>query len=521
MITIRKKVLFDSKDVTNHITSLDIYKEVGKLVSSLSLSAQNVKAPEVIEVYIKKENEEKSYTFYPTQIQKEQNVHTIIAKSKMSFFTEDLGQKEDIGIAGSAKEVLTALTEGLNTDFTNFTDYNLLDGGYYNTTYRASAILDILSAVSADVYIKNNTLYFAEKIYIHEDTNILFDESDFLSFKVSSTPSKAKSVTFNQSVNKIYSTPTLSLNVTPSPQPLSPSHPLTIKDDSDKEDIKTYVIKPTPALARLFFSPLNAYVSIAGATFKKRVNQKAIEGASMNGEYYLTVSGGIKSIKLIRLNDRAISGYSFKSGYNVVYFNRPITGNLQIAYITDIYQKIFPTSQDSRKKIQIDIKMLNQSLSYTHTYTASGYYPLPYYFEINFITDWGIDPNRAGRKGFSVYKVLSKTKDKPGGNYVTRSDEFGDASITLTSYGIYKLKTSGYKPLYITFYINSFSISMTPIYPEEKTTSSESSSSGSSSSGSSTPGGDTGISWGVPVSQPSTNLQPITIGDGDSHLIIG
>lgn len=504
MITLRKKILFDEIDVTKNITELDIYQEVGKLISSLHVVAKNTKKPENIKVYLKRDNKESVFEFFPTEIKKDKSTLNIEAKTKMVKYSEELGSKEAISLFGTAREVLMTLTQGLNTDFTNFKDYNLKDGGYFSETYKANAIMEILKATDSDVYLKNQTLFFSPKIYIDKDTTITFDESDILNFSVNEVSASVKSVTYNVVEDKIYSAPSMLLTVTPSPQPLSPDKVELITDDNSSEqmprqpqnhniicpmiypfpnyckdwfekplpptgnlvsrnDNPVYKLMPTPSLARMFFNPLVAKPTIKGFSFKKKTNYTAVETFELKNEISLSLSGGIKSINAIAVNGKKTTSYTYKKNHNIIIFNSPVIGEVQVSYKTHIYEAIFPTSKNQFKIYNIKATMLNQTLVYKHTYKATDYFPLPYFVDINFITDWAIDPNEAVNKDVYILKVISANQD----NALThaKSNLFGELSLKLTDYGIYKLQTRGYEPLFITFFINQLTISLTPVYP--------------------------------------------------------
>jgi hypothetical protein len=195
------------------------------------------------------------------------------------------------------------------------------------------------------------------------------------------------------------------------------------------------------------------YLTPLGGVFRCNLETELVEGYvvvekyELNNEDYLIVTAGIKNIVAIEINGEYLKreDYKIETKFNYIIFNKKYTGELKIAYKTDIYRAIIPPTQIP-KDYKIYASYYNQKLFYTLKSEYNGYYPLPYKYNFSLITEWNIPPNVASEKEFKIN----------GETY--KANHFGEIEIEFKEYGCCELTTDGYDPLYVIYRKNKFNI---------------------------------------------------------------
>jgi hypothetical protein len=177
-----------------------------------------------------------------------------------------------------------------------------------------------------------------------------------------------------------------------------------------------------------------------------------IENYQLENDNFVKLIAGIDEIIAVE----GVENYSFEKGYNVLVFDYVEKGELKITYKTKI---LYGTIQHSKtpKTINITIKHFNQIINYDHKIELDGYYPIPYDFTLNLVSDWGLDYINAINKSVTIYK-------KSDDNFVKiddfESDSFGELKFNIEEYNTYKFETENQEPLYLDWYVNDKKIYM-------------------------------------------------------------
>ena len=177
-----------------------------------------------------------------------------------------------------------------------------------------------------------------------------------------------------------------------------------------------------------------------------------IENYKLENDNFVRLTGGIEEIIAVE----GVENYSFEKGYNVLVFDYVEKGELKITYKTKV---LYGTIEHSKypKTINITIKHFNQIINYDHKIELNGYYPIPYNFTLNLVSDWGLDYAEAINKSVTISK-------KSGDVFVEiddfESNSFGELEFNIEEYNTYKFETENQEPLYLDWYVNNKKIYM-------------------------------------------------------------
>jgi hypothetical protein len=428
IVNVKTNVYLGEVDITDYVTKFEITNELNKAFRSISITIKDYKVPEnatIVNCIINNI----SNVFKVVDLQYGRLETTLVAKSDI-YNTKIVYETDDLhSFIGT--NTVTNCTIPLDLTPIKFEErleqfYDITRFMYYwNDGIKYVDFNNTFGVTSAVFSVANQN--------IKEIVRIEGEE-----------PQDIKGVGFNLSSEEyIYSEPSMTLFVNPSPQPFSPSTQMSYSDGNS-----TYFIDPVYSKARLYYSPLGDPKITASLNFAKRVDYKVVEKFNLDNDEFAKVTGFIKSVISIEINDVVFTSYTHL--YNHILFNTPQTGDMKIAYITDIYEATIPPTT-IQKKTKIKAEYYNHILEAEHNVEASGYFPIPYTFTINFIDDYNIESNIAS--GMLV-EVLNSSVVVAGGN----ADAFGEIDITINDYGCYALLFDG-RTYYINFFSNEFNIS--------------------------------------------------------------
>jgi len=137
-------------------------------------------------------------------------------------------------------------------------------------------------------------------------------------------------------------------------------------------------------------------------------------------------------------------------------FDKVEKGELKVTYKTDC---LYGTIEHSKypKTVNFYITHFNQVIDYEHKIELNGYYPVPFDFTLNLMSDWGIDYAEAINKNITISKMDGDVFVELG---EFTSNAFGELKFTINEYATYKFEMEEQEPLYLDWYINNKKIYM-------------------------------------------------------------
>ena len=351
----------------------------------------------------------------------------------------------------SISELITKLLPDIELNFDNFTDIALVFDYEINDKSVDEVINDLSKITDFDYYFYLGTLYIENKKTIKEDdTSIqrftaLKDITEF-STTTNKDENKINKLFINEKDDNIIAEPIVNLDIKDTPQCCSPDEVVYYTDDNGDN----YKISPVNAFYIVYYSPLTTKPIInMNASEGERV---VIENYKLENDNFVRLISGISEIIAVE----GVENYSFEKGYNVLVFDYVEKGELKITYKTKV---LYGTIEHSKtpKTINITIKHFNQIINYDHKIELNGYYPIPYDFTLNLVSDWGLDYVEAINKSVTISK-------KSGDVFVKiddfESDSFGELKFNIEKYNTYKFETENQEPLYLDWYVNDKKIYM-------------------------------------------------------------
>lgn len=378
--------------------------------------------------------------FVVDSFKKDGNTLTIIASSSLALSDK----KSHYSLLESSRAVAARLGAS-NT--AGYTDYPVSLSVENSTRY--DALLQLAKITGAEVYEKQGELYIEDAKAIDDAEPILsfHERRDILGMSTSVVAPKTSSVAINvaETDTTIYAKPSLSLAIDYDIHPVSPTTPIVYTKDT-----QTYTISPLQGRAIIYYAPTNKDPIISGGTFVKRQGYKVVEKFTLDGDFSVSLAGGIIEVLGVELDGRTLADFVFVQHQNTIAWEQPKSGELKVGYKTDVFYALMPPS-DKPKKIIIKAAHEGLSLSHLYIYDYNGFFPLPLERTISLITDFGLDSDDA---------VNALVVVKKNGVVIQSiaSDAFGELDIIFTAYGFYCLSAGG-KTRYVTLFANEYSIS--------------------------------------------------------------
>jgi len=332
-----------------------------------------------------------------------------------------------------------------------------------------------------DYYLKDGKLYFEDKKAIQKESVAIkrFSEIDnIIDFSTSTSNDKRRinAITINKKSNDnsndtsndteknlqdVKSETLLTVDIKPEPQPCSPTTTVTHTDS----DGNTYRLSPKIATVTVYWSP-QIKDPVGNINLGYRKIKTIIETFNLDNEHSITLKGGINFLHDIKgVQEYPFNGHTYKQGYNTIALDKPMSGEVKVKYDTYILSGTIEASP-TPKNIPINYTHFDKKVNKVHQIVEDGSYSpepttdAPYEMQLSMITDWGLSVDNATEKDITIekYNTDTKTFESYGS---TASDDFGDFTISLSSYGTYKLTTDATAdPLYVDYYINKKDVYM-------------------------------------------------------------
>ena len=374
----------------------------------------------------------------------------VYAKSKSYKYTK--GKINKIIQTTSVKNLIETLLNDITLNFDNFTDIPL----EFDYTIEDKTIDEVISDLSKitdfDYYFYSGVLYFEDKKVIKKDDTALATFKDIEDIEEFSTTTNKDETKINKlyinkkDVSNIIAEPIINLEIKDSPQCCSPDEVIIYTDDNGNK----YKISPVNAFYIVYYSPLLKEPLInMNVESGERV---LIENYKLEKDNFVRLTAGIKEVLAVS----GVENWSYEANYNVLVFDYVEKGELKITYKTNV---LYGTIGHSKypKKINLKITHYNQIIDYNHKIELNGYYPTPYNFTLNLVSDWGIDYNEAINKNVIISKKSGDVFVKIGD---FTSDYFGELQFNIDEHNTYKFETENYEPLYLDWYVNNKELKM-------------------------------------------------------------
>ena len=279
-----------------------------------------------------------------------------------------------------------------------------------------------------------------------------FDTSDFLEFSVNTKRQSAISeIIFNQkNIKDIAIEPTITLVLDPSPQPLSPTAPLTWTNETNGD---TYTISPISAIGKVFINTTGNVSSNLALGVEE--NYTAVEEFELDEDEYVELSGYIKTLNSVEFNGATLNFHAKESeddegdfyAHNTLCFAGARSGKLRVSYTTKCYFFSMPP-RDIVSNAPIKIGFYNALIDYTHKYELNGYYPPFLEHDLSIIKDYNYDSAFIPRAKISFNGMMYDV------------NSFGEVRLQFADYGNYEadlyIDNQFVKTLYIAYFANEF-----------------------------------------------------------------
>ena len=397
------------------------------------------------------DNDVKSFYFVIDSIEYLTNNNIkVYTKSKSYKYTKNKINK--IIQTTSVKNLIETLLNDITLNFDNFIDIPL----EFDYTIEDKTIDEVISDVSKitdfDYYFYNDTLYFEDKKVIKKDDTALatfrdIEDIEEFSTTINKDETKINKLFINKKdVSNIIAEPIINLEIKDSPQCCSPDEVIIYTDDNGNK----YKISPVNAFYIVYYSPLLKEPKInMNVESGERV---LIENYKLEKDNFVRLTAGIKEVLAVS----GVENWSYEEKHNVLVFDYVEKGELKISYKTNV---LYGTIEHSKhpKEINIKITHYNQIIDYNHKIELNGYYPIPYDFTLNLVSDWGIDYGEAINKDVTISKKSGDVFVKIGD---FTSDYFGELQFNIDEYNTYKFETENYEPLYLDWYVNNKELKM-------------------------------------------------------------
>jgi len=352
----------------------------------------------------------------------------------------------------SIKDLLGKLIIDIPLKFNNFTDV-MLDFDYKIENKSIEEVVQNLSKITMfEYYYFKGSLYFEDKKAILKSDEVVAkytSVSDIIEFNTTTNKDdkKINKVLINDTVKEdIVSEPKITLDINDSPQCCSPDEVIIFED---KET--TYKMSPVNTYYIVYFSPTTQLPNINMDCLNG--DRILIENYTLENDTFVRLAGGINEIIAIE----GVLNYVFEVGFNLLLFDKVEHGELKITYKTKVLHGTI-THKKYPRDLNITITHFNQKLEHIHKTVLNGYYPIPYNFTLNLVSNWGIDYLDA----ISGTVKLSKLDDGGSPDFIKdiEVDNFAEASFKIEIYGTYRFDRDGQEPLYLDWYLNSKKIYM-------------------------------------------------------------
>jgi len=299
------------------------------------------------------------------------------------------------------------------------------------------AIEDLSNTFGFNYYVHKGIIYFEDIKTIEKDEAPIKKFkgiSDILNINTTTNKDEKKISVINintAQTEDIVATPKINLDIKNSPQCCSPDEVLIFTTDSGD----VYKINPVNAQFIVYYTPtIKPPACNVPHHFGDRI---LIEKFKLKNDEFVELAGGIEEVLAIE----GVNNYTYKTGFNVVAFDFTEDGELNITYRTKV---LYGTIGHSRypKSINFKIKHFDQILEYEHKIELNGYYPIPYNFTLNLMSDWGIDYADAINRTVYIDGIPHQ------------SDIFGNLTFAINEYKTIKFEITGHEPLYLDWYVN-------------------------------------------------------------------
>ena len=370
----------------------------------------------------------------------------VYTKSKtIQYSYKYSGNQNKLVQSSSLKELIDKLMPTTTIDHTNLTDIPFI----FDYTIENKSIEEVISELQKitlyDYYFCKGVLYFEDKKNIKEDDISIqkftsLNDIIELNTSINKDDKKINKVLINEQDEKILaSVPTITLDIKDSPQPCSPNEIVSFNDEDT-----LYKVSPVNAYYIVYFSPTTALPTInMNAESGDRI---VIERYVLERDNNVTLVGGINQILAVE----GVSNYSYKAGYNLLTFDFVEAGELKITYKTTVLHGTVG-HQKYPRDMSFNIQHFDQQIKHIHQIEMNGYYPIPYDFTLNLVSDWGIDYADA----IDGTVKLSKYEDGSP-NFIANInvDMFAETTFNISIYGTYRFDRDGQDALFLDWYIN-------------------------------------------------------------------
>jgi len=370
----------------------------------------------------------------------------VYAKSEGVRYTYKYGGNVDkLMQVVSVKDLLMQLLPTMTLDFNNFTDIPLVFDYEIKNKSIEEVVHDLSRITMFEYYYDKGVLYFEDKRVIKvDDVEVarFTSVSDIMEFNTTTNKDdkKVNKILINETQTDILSNePTITLDLRDSPQPCSPDEVIIYEDENT-----TYKLSPVNAYYIVYFSPTLQLPEINMEC--ENGDRILIERYTLESDNYVKLTGGIDEIIAIE----GVTNYNFEIGYNLLTFDNVAKGELKITYRTKVLHGSI-IHQKYPRDLNITIKHFNQKIEHIHKTALNGYYPIPYDFTLNLVSDWGIDYAQAieGEVQISIYE-----DESPNVLQTKTVSLFGELDFKIEVYGTYRFDKDGQDTLFLDWYIN-------------------------------------------------------------------
>lgn len=320
IVTISRSFVLDGTDITDHVTSANVYRENGKAFHTITLTLKNKTLSPLL---VRNKNKRLVVTIgtdsYSTIII-DSDVNSvgdseIIAKTDGCLLDFPFTPESNDTFAGTSNTIIQTLVDkcGVNCHNT-LPDFPFNKGSFILNGSHLSGIEELVAVSGGTIFEVNNTLMLTEAFYIPDGATPTFiANNDLLTDKQFSDnidgSGLVKKVIFNPRLSEVESIPLVTM----------------VKDDDKPCRRPVFLLNPEPSN----MAEINSNLGEMSFT----ITTQTFEDTLLN-DSLIRLGGAIDSIIYVTLDGEEFSDYSYEYGHNVMLFTTEISGVIKVRYST-------------------------------------------------------------------------------------------------------------------------------------------------------------------------------------------
>ncbi|MEA1919152.1 MAG: hypothetical protein U9N52_04880 [Campylobacterota bacterium] len=350
VVSISKSFVLNGVDITSNINNFEIIKEDGTLSHTLSLNLSNYQINNSYilnkDIFLVVSIGADTYNFIILDAETDyKNNSLLICKTDGCTLDYPFSETTKSSTKINSNDVLNEFIGDID-HFINLGNFEFKNGNFFSDGSTKTAIQKILDVTDGTSYIRNNKILLTNKLKVGTNSSDLDISNSFIFdkkiTKISKDSRNINTIKINSSSTNLYSDPSITM----------------VYDNENLKDVPKFLFNPTPRSESEIESNLGDIVLTKNIELYKTY----IDGNSIN------TSSGILKIFYILVDKVKIDSslYQFEYGYDLIYFDGSIRGEIEVIYETIVlnsYSSFGSTVSDlTNFKVKYRGQILDESI---------------------------------------------------------------------------------------------------------------------------------------------------------------